>query len=262
MTDDKLSFLDTPRDEQGRFATRDTQPVDVSPPPAQPAPPVADAQPAMAPDTTPVQPVGGPVQPPPGYIPMAAVLDEREKRQKFERELEDYKRRYEELTRKAPEPVDPIADPEAFNRHIEAQVARAKWDAITSVSYSMALRHHGNDKVKQAEEWLAGELQANPGLWQQVQRQPDPYDFVVSQHQRSLRLSKIGDEDPESWAQKWAEANGYIKAPSQPVAERAALSPQSAPPPKPSIASAPSAGGKSPYVPTGPGTAFDAVFKS
>lgn len=258
MTEDKLSFLDTPRDDQGRFAPKDTQPVDDSPPPAEPAPPVADAQPALAPDTTPVQPSA----PPPGYIPMAAVLDERDKRQKFERELEDYKRRYEELTRKAPEPVDPIADPDAFNRHIEAQVARAKWDAITSVSYSMALRHHGAEKVKQAEEWLAGELQSNPGMWTQVQRQPDPYDFVVSQHQRTMRLQKIGDEDPEAWAQKWAEANGYIKAPSQPVADRAALSPQSAPIPKASIASAPSAGGKSPHVPTGPGAAFEAVFKS
>jgi hypothetical protein len=256
MTEDKLSFL---RDEQGRFAPNDnTQPVDSGPPPAPPVPPEPQGQPAPASEPAIVQPGA----PPPGYIPMAAVLDEREKRQKFERELAEYKQRFEELTRKAPETVDPIADPEAYNRHVESLVARAKWDAITSVSYAMARKHHGDDKVKQAEEWVSSELQANPGLWQQIQRQPDPYDFVVSQHQRTLRLSKIGDEEPESWAEKWALANGYTKATSQPAADRAGPSPQSAPPPRPSIASAPSAGGKSPHVPTGPGAAFEAVFKS
>jgi hypothetical protein len=257
-TDDRLSFLDIPRDGQGRFAPKETtQPApDTPPPPASPAPPEPQAQPA------PEAASPSPGTPPPGWIPMAAVLDEREKRQKFERELEDYKRKVEELTRQAPEVVDPIADPEAFNRHIQHEIARARWDAITSVSYATALRHHGADKVKQAEEWLQQELQSNPGLFANVQRQPDPYDFVVQQHQRTLRLSKIGDDDPEAWAQKWAEANGYVKAMTQPGAGGAAPIPPTAPLPRPSLASAPSVGGKSPHVPQGPGSAFDAVFKS
>lgn len=261
MTEDKLAFLDQPRDDAGRFASKDnSQPAPEAEAPA--APPASPEPPPQAPAQQATEPTPSqPSAPPPGYIPIAAVLDEREKRQKFEREFEEYKRKYEEATRKPPEPVDPITDPEAFNRSIEERLARARWDAITSVSYASANRVHGADKVKAAEEWLASELQQNPALYQQIQRQPDPYDFVVQQHQRTLRLSKIGDEDPEAWAMKWAEANGYVKAsaPQAPVA--GAPIPQTAPLPRPSLASAPSAASKAPQVPTGPGAAFEAVFK-
>ena len=158
--------------------------------------------------------------------------------------------------------MDPIADPEAFERSLNERIERVRWDAITNASLVAATRHHGAEKVKAAEEWLQGELQLNPALWQTIQRQPDPYDFVVSQHQRTLRLQKIGDEDPESWAQKWAEANGYIKAGTQQPQSAGVAGPSPNPTlPRPSLASAPSAGGKSPTVPVGPGEAFNAVFK-
>ncbi len=261
MTEDKLSFL---RDEQGRFASaEDTQPapeVSSAPPASPEPPPPAPAQESQT--TAPVQPVGGHVQPPPGYIPMAAVLDEREKRQRLERELEEYRRKVQEAER-PPQNIDPIADPEGFNRQLDMQRARDRWEIITSISHATASRQHGAEKVKAAEEWLAGELQTNPHLWATVQRQVDPYDFVVQQHQRSLRLSKIGDDDPDAYAQKWAEANGYVKAPTTAVnAGTTAPSPQSTPLPKPSLASAPSAGGRGPSVPVGPGEAFNAVFRN
>ena len=258
--DDKLSFLDQPRDETGRFASKqDSQPVE--PPPPAPEPP-AETQPALTPEPAPSQPASASVQPPPGYIPMAAVLDEREKRQKYERELEEMRRKYEEATRKPPQALDPIADPEAFERSLNERIERVRWDAITNASLVAATRHHGPEKVKAAEEWLQQELQQNPGIWQQIQRQPDPYDYVVSQHQRTLRLQKIGDDDPDAYAQKWAEANGYVKAGTQqPQSAGVSGHPQPSTLPRPSLASAPSAGSKSPSVPVGPGEAFNAVFK-
>ncbi len=254
--DDKLSFLDQPRDDTGRFASKqDSQPVE-APPPA-PEPPAAE-QPAPTSEPMPSQPSA----PPPGYIPMAAVLDEREKRQQYQRELEDMRRKYEEATRRPPQPLDPIADPEVFERSLNERIERVRWDAITNASLVAATRHHGPEKVKAAEEWLQSELQANPGIWQAIQRQPDPYDFVVSQHQRTLRLQKIGDEDPEAWAQKWAEANGYTKAGTQqPQSAGVAGHPPTSTLPRPSLASAPSAGGKTSTAPVGPGEAFNAVFK-
>jgi len=259
MTEDKLSFLDQPRDDTGRFASKDnSQPVE-APPPAS-VPPAEQPAPTLEP--APSQPASAPVQPPPGYIPMAAVLDEREKRQKYERELEDMRRKYEEATRRPPQALDPIADPEAFERSLNERIERVRWDAITNASLVAATRHHGPEKVKAAEEWLQSELQNNPGIWQQIQRQPDPYDFVVSQHQRTLRLQKIGDDDPDAYAQKWAEANGYVKAGTQQPQSAGVAGPSPHPaPPRPSLASAPSAGSRSPQIPTGPGAAFDAVFK-
>lgn len=265
MTEEKLAFLDQPRDDAGRFASKseDSQPAPVTPEPPVSEPPASQQPVQEAPaEPTLSQPSVAPVQPPPGYIPIAAVLDEREKRQKFERELEEYKRREAEAQRKPPQPLDPIADPEAFERQLNERIEKVRWDAITNASLVAAVRHHGQEKVKAAEEWLQQELQQNPALWQTIQRQPDPYDFVVSQHQRTLRLQKIGDEDPEAWAQKWAEANGYVKANQQQpqVAGGAAPSPQPTLP-RPSLASATSAGGKAPNVPVGPGEAFNAVFK-
>ena len=192
---------------------------------------------------------------------MAALLDERDKRQKFERELEQMRQQSEEANRRPPQPIDPIADPEAFERSFNDRLNQARWDAVTTVSHAAAQRQHGAEKVKEAEEWLGNELRNNPHLWQTIQRQSDPYDFVVQQHQRTLRLSKIGDEDPEAWAQKWAEANGYTRAQQAQLAGGAAPIPSTTPLPRPSLASAPSAGGKSPSVPAGPGSAFDAVFK-
>lgn len=262
MTEDKLAFLDQPRDDAGRFASKsdNSQPAPATPEPPASEPPVTTqpAQEPQAPEPAPSQPSG----PPPGYIPIAAVLDEREKRQKFEREVEEYKRKFEEATRKPPQPLDPLADPEAFERQLNERIERVRWDAITNASLVAAIRHHGQEKVKAAEEWLQQELQSNPAIWQVIQRQPDPYDFVVSQHQRTLRLQKIGDEDPETWAQKWAEANGYVKAGQQPQQSAGGAQPSPQPTlPRPSLASAPSAAGRAPNIPTGPGAAFDAVFK-
>ena len=263
MTEEKLAFLDQPRDDAGRFASKseDSQPAPVTPEPPVSEPPASQQPVQEAPaEPTLSQPSVAPVQPPPGYIPIAAVLDEREKRQKFERELEEYKRREAEAQRKPPQPLDPIADPEAFERQLNERIEKVRWDAITTASLVAAVRHHGQEKVKAAEEWLQQELQSNPALWQTIQRQPDPYDFVVTQHQRTLRIAKLGDEDPETFAQKWAEANGYVKATQAQAVGGAAPSPQPILP-RPSLASAPSAGGKAPNVPVGPGEAFNAVFK-
>ncbi len=264
MTEDKLAFLDQPRDDAGRFASKseDSQPAPMTSEPPVSEPPAVTQPVQEAPTTEPTlsQPASAPVQPPAGYIPIAAVLDEREKRQKFERELEEYKRREAEAQRKPQQPLDPLADPEAFERQLNERIERVRWDAITNASLVAAVRHHGQEKVKAAEEWLQQELQNNPAIWQSIQRQPDPYDFVVTQHQRTLRIAKLGDEDPEAFAQKWAEANGYVKAGQAQAAGVASPSPQPALP-RPSLASAPSAGGKAPNVPVGPGEAFNAVFK-
>ncbi|NBW22176.1 MAG: hypothetical protein EBR82_80920 [Caulobacteraceae bacterium] len=258
MTDenDKLSFLDQPRDDNGKFASRSEQPAPVE----APAPPVSAAPEPVAPPV--VEPVA-PVQVPPGYIPTAALLDEREKRQKYERELEDFKRKYEEATRKPPEPMDPLADPEGFERQLNERLGKAEWDAITRISLGFAVKAHGADTVKAAEDWVREQASTRPGFVDEIRQSTDPYDFVVRAHKRHMAMSKIGDEDPDSWAAKWAEQNGYVKAGQANLAAASGQtpSPTIAAPPRPSLASAPSAGNNSPKVPMGPGAAFDGLFK-
>ena len=265
MTDDKLAFLDQPRDDQGRFANKEiAEPAKVleTPPPPEVAPP-AEPPPAPTPTPPPQQaPPTASAEPPEWTI--AKALDERDKRQKLERELEDVKRKYEDATRKPQQPLDPIADPEGFDKALQGRIEAATWDAITRTTRMMAARHHGEDSVKAAEEWLANELQTNPAFFQTITRQPDPYDFVVRQHKRSLTLSKLGEDDFDTAARKWAEANGYTTQPrpAEPSGHVGTPSPQpGTPPPRPSLASAPSAGGKAPNVPIGQGVAFEGVFK-
>lgn len=265
MTEDKLAFLDQPRDDQGRFAPKDNEPPvqDVAPePPApeQPAPAPEQAQPVQAPSVEPPAPKA-----PEGYIPINAVLDEREKRQAAQRELDELKRKFAEAQRQPPQPApDPIADPEGFQRAIDERLAQTQWDATTRISLRFALQQHGEEAVKAAEEWVREQVQTNPAFVNSIRQQMDPYDFVVKQHKIALRNAKLGDEtDLDAAFEKWAAERGYQKASEQPVQSGGASpSPTQTPLPKPSLATARSAGGTAPRVPMGPGAAFDGVFKS
>ena len=267
MSDEKLAFLDIPRDDKGRFAPKES---DAAPPPMtlplleaekEAAPPQPEPAP-QAPPAPPAAPAAPPQTEPPGHIPIAALLDEREKRQKLERELAEYRRKQEEAARPAPT-FDPIADPDGFTRSIQEQQAKLRQDTLFETSWLVAMQQHGEDAVQAAEKWLEDELAKNPGFYQTIVRQRHPYDFVVKQHKRSLSVAKLGEDDFETAARKWAEANGYSAAQPQPAPGAAAPIPQPGTPlPKPSIASVPSAGGSTPKVPMGPGTAFAGVFKS
>lgn len=250
MTDEKddqtavpeSSFDKFIRDEQGRFAKEDTtEPA----PPAAPAPeqsaePPAPSQPATPAPVAPA-PQDAPQKPDTGHIPIAALLDEREKRKELERRL----REYEEKQKTAQPVPDPIADPEGFQQHLDARMTREKQDMVFRFSEQFAARQHGAETVKSAMDWLGQELQTNPALWSTIESHSDPAEHVVQLHKRHLRAAKLGEYDPDEYARQWAEKNGYVlQQPSaQPGAPAAAHSPQppKPPPPRPSIASAPAA---------------------
>lgn len=232
------------RDEQGRFAkAEENEPA----PPAAPAPtPQSDAPPAPPPTASPapVTPDPAPAsQPKPdGHIPIAALLDEREKRKELERRL----REFEEKQQKQDTPIpDPIADPEGYNARLEEQRTRDKQDLIFRFSEQFAARQHGADVVKQAMEWLGQELQSNPALWPVISSHADPAEHVVQLHKRHLRFAKLGDKDPDEYAREIAVArrDEFLQLLGQQGAPAAAPSPQppKPPPPRPSIASAPAA---------------------
>lgn len=265
--DDKLSFLDQPRDDGGRFASRqEAAPVDPAPQPepaqVQPPEPVSNPEPIAEPGN--VEPAAQPTVPP-GYIPYAQALDEREKRQASQRDADEWKRKYEEATKKAPEPLDPIADPEGFERQLQDRFRRAEWDATTRVSLGFAVRQHGAETVKAAEEWVKTELQSNPAFFQTIERQSDPYDFVVRQQKISQRNAKLGDEvDIDAAFEKWAAERGYQRTGQAPQSGQSVGAPsptQTAPLPRPSLATAPAAGLNSSRAPVGDGVAFDGLFK-
>ena len=269
MTDDnELPFLDQPRDDNGRFASKAEPPAVETPPPAPEIPPATE--PAVAPPGQPAQPQSVEpstvkATPPDGYIPINAVLDEREKRQAAQRELEELKRKFAEQNRQPPQPPpDPIVDPEGFQQMLDDRLAQTQWDATTRISLRFAVQQHGPEAVKAAEDWVKEQVQDNPAFINAIRQQPDPYDFVVRQHKIAQRNAKLGDEtDLDAAFEKWAADRGYARAgQAMPTASSVgAPSPQSTPLPRPSIASAPAASGGTPKIPTGGGVAFDEVFR-
>lgn len=232
------------RDEQGRFAKSEEHPEPA--PPATPAPEQA-AQPTPPPQTaTPApvapEPQAAPQKPDTGHIPIAALLDEREKRKELERRL----REYEEKQKTAQPVPDPIADPEGFQQHLDARMTREKQDMVFRFSEQFAARQHGAETVKAAMEWLGTELQSNPALWSTIESHPDPAEHVVQLHKRHLRFAKLGDKDPDEYAREIALArrDEFLQLLGQqgaPAADAPSPQPPKPPPPRPSIASAPAA---------------------
>ena len=100
------------------------------------------------------QPVAEPVTPPeakpePGYVPINVVLDEREKRQKLEAEMAQY-RAQQQPQQKAP---DRWEDPEGFDAYRDQKVQAAIYEQNLRFSERMATVEHGAEVVKQAKEW-------------------------------------------------------------------------------------------------------------
>ena len=270
---DALSFLN--RDEQGRFASKETvtpAPVETPPPEIAPTPePVqaavsAPAAPPVSPSEPPPAVVPAPVrQPeptvPPGYVPIAAQLDERDKRQALERRLEEANRKLEEATKKTAEPIDPIADPDGFRGHFEQELRRVRFDTLAQFSKTLAVKDYGAESITAAEQWLGEECKRNPGFWQSVESNPHPYDFVVKQHKRAKQMETLGDRDLDAWFEEQAKARGYALQPTSPAPPGASPAPATPTPlPRPSLASAPAASSTTPKGPTGPGIAFGGVF--
>lgn len=174
------------------------------------------------------------------HIPISALLDEREKRQALQREVE--------ALRKAQQPQkqpDFYEDPEGRLTQERAQVQHMLWNERLNMSETLARQSHGDEAVDGAREAFAEEVKRNPALYAELQRQANPYGFVVQWHKRQSVLSKMGD-DPEAYIEAQVKARLEAMQAVQPK--------PSAPPP--SLASAAASGGqKEP-----PASGFGALF--
>lgn len=239
MSDDKLGFLDA------------EAPAAPAPEPA-PQEPAPEAKVEAAPQAEPEpQGDGRPRDPETGrFIPISALLDEREKRQKIERELEA-------LKRLPPEPEYVPTDPSEIIQYALAEQQRIAFNERLNTSELMARQAHGEDVVTEAQQAFLSAVQQNPMLQQQLQVQIHPYDFVVKWHKQHKLMSEIG-QDPEAWRKAEAE-----KIRQQVLAELQGQGVQPAPSsqqPPPSVVGRPAAA-KAGSVPVGPGNAFDSIFR-
>lgn len=232
MEEDKLGFLD----EQQPEVTEE----------AEPAEPVIEES------------KGEPVAAPPAAseehksIPVTALLDERDKRKEAQRRAEELERRLAQLEQAQQPKPDFLDDPEAALRHQQESVRFQIWNERLNMSEMLARQAYGDDLVAQAQEAFGAAARDNPALQMELQRQRNPYDFVVKWHKRNSFISEVGD-DPETWKNAQREA---LKA--EILAELQAQQPVQQQPRIPgSLASAPAAGKSDPQS---RGSAFDAAF--
>jgi hypothetical protein len=241
MSEEKLNFLDA--EEPATPAPEPSAPVIEAEKPAAPEPePQGEAR-ARDPETG-------------RFVPISALLDERDKRQAETAkriDLEAQLQRYQQPQQ--PEQIP--TDPSGIIQYALAEQQRIAFNERLNTSELMARQSHGEETVSEAQQAFLAAVGQNPMLQQQLQGQIHPYDFVVKWYRQHKLMSEIG-QDPEAWRKSEAE-----KIRAQVLAELQGQGVQPAPSsqqPPPSVVGRPAAA-RAGTVPTGPGNAFDNLFR-
>lgn len=188
-------------------------------------------------------PTGAPPAPKPEQshgIPITALLEEREKRQKYEAEIADYKRRLAayEAQQQAPQVPDVIEDQQGFAAYIMQQQAQQRDQLEAQFSERFARKEYGNEAVDAA---LAAAQQQ--GVVAHFTRGPDRWERLCEWHKSHVAQAEIGN-DPAAYR---ARLEGELRAKIKAELEAEMGSPEARPnaPPR-SLASAAGTGRASP----------------
>lgn len=240
-----LDFLD------GQAPGSDAAPVDQADTTAAPARAADGKFASVHADAAPVEepaPVDG-AKPEPGHVPVTALLDERDKRQNAERELERLRQQQAPAT--AAEHAD--VDPDTVNLVMQTRL---------NISEDLARDKYGDELVDKAKAAIIAKFAENPSFQQEILATRNPYRATVEWFQAQQRLEAVKDPTEFEAFQAWKAAQAAGQAhPAQAQSATAAPKPAAPAAPPRSIASAANAGGQVDTAPQGPGVAFDTVIK-
>jgi len=183
------------------------------------------------------------VRPEPGFVPFAAVLDERDKRKALEARLASMQP--EPAAQEVPDMFD---NPEGYTEYLQNQMEGRLYQQTLTLSERFARQQHGDELTNKALEWGRSRADADPIFNEQVRRSADPVGFAVTEFNKEQIYSTVKPDELEKF-RAWQEAQAAVQ---QPTKEQ--------PPTPKTISSLPSAGGVA-HVPTGPGAAFDSTFE-
>jgi hypothetical protein len=182
-------------------------------------------------------------------IPITALLDEREKRQKAEREAEELRRwRADMESRQSKEKPDFFDNPEAALQQQEQRFQQMLVQDRVQRSVAMAEQEHGKEFVAEVVEFFNDPKHMPKS--HEFLRHPFPMMEAIRYYRQQQALAEIGD-DPASYRER---VKAEILAEMQ--AQPAAVQPQRPATPPRSLASAPSVGDANKAAPSG----FDALF--
>jgi hypothetical protein len=231
---DKLDFLG------------EKEPEEVTPEPQveEPAPPEETPEPTGEQTAEPAPSVPPTPEPEPQRIPLTAMLDEREKRQKAERELEEMRRQIAAM-KEPPKVPDFYEDADgrlAYERRVIEQRAEAR---VLSQAKALAEREYGKELVAEAIDFFH-QPEFAP-ITQRMIAEPLPFHSAVEFYKKQKFLSEV--QDPDKWREQERE-----RIRQELLAQSPAPSKPTAPPP--SLSKAPSRGNDA----IAPGNAFDSMF--
>jgi len=185
----------------------------------------------------------------PGYVPVAALQAERDKRQRIEREVDELRRWRQQVETPQKKP-DFFENPDEALSQFQRQLQQQQIADNLRLSRFYAEREYGADLVNEAYEWF----DQHPEQSQSLLKEPSPFHAAVETYKRQKLLQEVGP-DPDGWKRKQEETlRQQIRAELE--AEFAQKAPTRPAAPPRSLASAPSAGGNSEPVPD----PFDDMF--
>lgn len=211
--------------------------------PASPEPPAAPEAPTT---TTEVPAQPAPVVIPPGYVPLNAMLDEREQRQALKKQLDELQKK-QQPAKPAP---NVTSDPQGWQAAHEQRLAEMELSTKMRMSGAFAQQQFGTEAIDAAKAWGATQNETDPYFGNKFTVQDHPWAWLVEQHRQAQILEQIGGKSSDDWVKERAIALGYVlpdAATQQPPAPAPAAAPQQPAPQRPtpprSIANAPPAGG-------------------
>ena len=193
----------------------------------QPSNAPATAEPVQSEDTG-VTPAAAPPAvateqaPPSGYAPLAAVQDERRKRQEAEARLKQYEQQLAQRREQAP-PPDWYAEPEkaaqAMQQQVQFQITQTK------VALSQDWAREQYQDYDAMEQVFTEAAQQQPHLWQQLYQHPNPAKFAYQQAKKLHAMKEIGD-DPEAYRQRIIADYQASQGQSQPPPQQPRATPR------------------------------------
>src|SRR6266516_665827 len=192
------------RDDRGRFSGRQPQqqrpPSQQAAPPQQPQQPPAQARPPAAPQAEDHR------------VPLKTFIEERDRRQKLEKQLEevvDYMKRQPQQPQAPQQPQGPKQtiwdNPDEYLLHnviepLRAEGRRAIMERNDGLSREYAINTHGEEIVNDAFEALKSIRNTPEGeyAYNTIMAAGHPYGALVKWHQKQRAHKAVG-EDPDAW---------------------------------------------------------------
>ncbi len=169
------------------------------------------------PEPQPAAPQPEPHRPEPGFVPIQALLEEREKRRAAEEASQRYQAQQQQFQR--PDPLDDPDGYEAFQvNYLNQQLAAQKFE----MSDMMARQAHGTEVVDTAIQWAQQKAQGDPVFAASYMRERHPIDWIVQQHKQAGLIEQIGNRSMDDFVREYLTKNPQIVAQPQPVQQQAA----------------------------------------